>query len=266
MPLAIRRERPRLSHQSIFRRGKVSEGTRRDSGHHRASDRAGVLRFKRIERKPEDVRLHLLEPQAHSLPQLSSKWSPLGRPQIECKQIVEEFTPEELTLVELLPQFVEAPSNHFAKVGREAMNNGDEYDDIPALRQFKKTYASDKDRKAIKKRTLFDMEKLDIKWNRNDDATLSRQGFILKTFENNGVLRWILEEIEQEITGFKEGTYSPLFDLRTHNYLINKEVKYIDHGEEKLGRVLGINDDFTLKIFDGKNIKYISSGEIDLSI
>lgn len=85
-------------------------------------------------------------------------------------------------------------------------------------------------------------------------------------FENNWVLRWILEEIEQEITGFKEGTYSPLFDLRTHNYLINKEVKYIDHGEEKLGRVLGINDDFTLKIFDGKNIKYISSGEIDLSI
>lgn len=44
------------------------------------------------------------------------------------KQIVEEFTPEELTLVELLPQFSEAPGNHFAKVGRNA-NDDEEYDD-----------------------------------------------------------------------------------------------------------------------------------------
>lgn len=43
------------------------------------------------------------------------------------KQIVEEFTPEELTLVELLPQFEGAPNNHFAKVGREA-DKVEEYD------------------------------------------------------------------------------------------------------------------------------------------
>lgn len=44
------------------------------------------------------------------------------------KQIMEEFTAEELTLVELLPQFDGAPSNHFAKVGREAEKEGGDYD------------------------------------------------------------------------------------------------------------------------------------------
>lgn len=44
------------------------------------------------------------------------------------KQIMEEFTAEELTLVELLPQFDDAPSNSFAKVGREAEREGGDYD------------------------------------------------------------------------------------------------------------------------------------------
>lgn len=66
--------------------------------------------------------------------------------------------------------------------------DGEEYDDIPELRQFKKTYPSKDDKKVIKNRRLFDMEKINIKWNRNDDKTISRQGYILKSFENNGVL------------------------------------------------------------------------------
>lgn len=40
-------------------------------------------------------------------------------------EIVKEFTPEELVLVELLPQYTEAPSNHFSKVGRNASDDGD---------------------------------------------------------------------------------------------------------------------------------------------
>lgn len=44
------------------------------------------------------------------------------------KEIIEEFTPEELALVELLPQFEEAPNNQFVNAGREADKN-DEYGD-----------------------------------------------------------------------------------------------------------------------------------------
>ena len=36
--------------------------------------------------------------------------------------ICEEFTPEELTLVELLPQYTEAPANHFAQTGRNEVD------------------------------------------------------------------------------------------------------------------------------------------------
>lgn len=44
------------------------------------------------------------------------------------KTIFKEFTPEELIFVELLPQFDEAPSNHFSSVGRAA-EKSDEYGD-----------------------------------------------------------------------------------------------------------------------------------------
>lgn len=46
----------------------------------------------------------------------------------QAKEIFEEFTPEELVLVELLPQFEEAPSNAFINAGRNADKN-DEYGD-----------------------------------------------------------------------------------------------------------------------------------------
>lgn len=66
--------------------------------------------------------------------------------------------------------------------------DGDEYDEIEQLKQFKKTYADDDARKVFKKRTLYDMEKIDLKWNRNFDETKSRQGYMLKQFRDNGVL------------------------------------------------------------------------------
>lgn len=44
------------------------------------------------------------------------------------KQIMEEFSAEELALVELLPQFEEAPNNSFVNAGREGDKN-DEYGD-----------------------------------------------------------------------------------------------------------------------------------------
>lgn len=63
-----------------------------------------------------------------------------------------------------------------------------EYDEIVPLQQFKKTWDDNADRKNRKKRTLFDMEKIDIKWNRNNDQTRSKQAYALKLFRDNGVL------------------------------------------------------------------------------
>ena len=65
----------------------------------------------------------------------------------------------------------------------------EEYDTIEALKPFKHDWSSDESgRKKRKKRRLFDMEKLDLKWNRNNDETLSRQSFALQTFKDNNVL------------------------------------------------------------------------------
>ena len=66
--------------------------------------------------------------------------------------------------------------------------DGDEYTNIEALRPFKKVWDDSSARKARKNRTLFDMEKIDIKWNRNDDETKVKQSYALKLFRENGVL------------------------------------------------------------------------------
>ena len=64
----------------------------------------------------------------------------------------------------------------------------EEYSTIQALKPFKKTWEDSSKRKERKNRRLFDMEKIDIKWNRNDDQTRVRQSYALKTFRENGVL------------------------------------------------------------------------------
>lgn len=66
--------------------------------------------------------------------------------------------------------------------------DGDEYTNISYLTSFKKTWSNEADRNERKNRTLFGMEKIDIKWNRNDDETKSKQSFALKLFRDNGVL------------------------------------------------------------------------------
>ena len=64
----------------------------------------------------------------------------------------------------------------------------EEYDTISQLQEFKKVWEDDAARKARKKRTLFDMEKIDIKWNRNHDETNSKQGFAYSLFRDAGLL------------------------------------------------------------------------------
>ena len=74
------------------------------------------------------------------------------------------------------------------KISFKETFDGEEYTTISQLQPFAKTWEDSAERKARKNRTLFDMEKIDIKWNRNDDETKSKQSFALKVFRNNGVL------------------------------------------------------------------------------
>ena len=64
----------------------------------------------------------------------------------------------------------------------------EEYTTISQLNDFAKTWEDSAARKARKNRTLFDMEKVDIKWNRNNDLSKSKQAFALKVFRSQGVL------------------------------------------------------------------------------
>ena len=52
------------------------------------------------------------------------------------KEIFAEFTPEELVLVELLPQFEEAPTNNFVNAGRNADRNEEFGDTISCVSGF----------------------------------------------------------------------------------------------------------------------------------
>ncbi len=77
---------------------------------------------------------------------------------------------------------------HFKVTFKETFDD-DEYTSIEALQPFKKDWSDDSEgRKARKARRLFDMEKIDLKWNRNDDQSKSKQAFAIHTFRNNGVL------------------------------------------------------------------------------
>ena len=76
---------------------------------------------------------------------------------------------------------------HFKLNFKETFDD-EEYDTIPELKKFKSTWDDDADRKARKARRLFDMEKIDIKWNRNDDQSKSKQAYAYKTFRDNDVM------------------------------------------------------------------------------
>ena len=76
---------------------------------------------------------------------------------------------------------------HFKLNFKETFDD-DEYSTIPQLEPFKKVWDDSSARKVRKNRRLFDMEKLDIKWNRNDDETKAKQAYAYKTFRDNGIM------------------------------------------------------------------------------
>ncbi len=77
---------------------------------------------------------------------------------------------------------------HF-KLNFKSTFDDEEYQTDSKLQPFYKDWSDDEaGKKARKKRRLFDMEKIDIKWNRNNDETKVKQSYALKTFRENGVL------------------------------------------------------------------------------
>jgi len=84
-------------------------------------------------------------------------------------------------------QFDPASKAHF-KLSFGETFDGDEYDTIEDLQEFKKVWSDESERVLRKDRTLFDMEKVDMKWNRNFDETKVKQSYMLKTFRDKGVI------------------------------------------------------------------------------
>lgn len=84
-------------------------------------------------------------------------------------------------------QFDPTSKAHF-KLSFGETFDGDEYDTIDDLKEFKKVWSDEAERDIRKDRTLFDMEKVDMKWNRNSDETKVKQSYMLKTFRDNGVI------------------------------------------------------------------------------
>lgn len=84
-------------------------------------------------------------------------------------------------------QFDPTSKAHF-KLSFGETFDGDEYDEIDDLKEFKKVWSDEAERDLRKDRTLFDMEKVDMKWNRNSDETKVKQSYMLKIFRDNGVI------------------------------------------------------------------------------
>ena len=74
------------------------------------------------------------------------------------------------------------------KISFKETFDDDEYTSIPELTPFYKEWDDSDAKKERKNRRLFDMEKIDIKWNRNDDQTKSKQSYAYSIFEQQGVL------------------------------------------------------------------------------
>lgn len=178
------------------------------------------------------------------------------------KQIMEEFTAEELTLVELLPQFEEAPGNHFAKVGRCAESD-EEYDDtISCISGFVVNMA----RKEIRLTTPTTASKENptgeiilFKGNFEDfDSFKEMINYCIKTFMSNvlgpnegfrlrkGVTfetkdgkdliigdKGVRYELAMPNAGEKTDAYKILFEIINENYMTRREI--VTKFNEKLG-------------------------------
>lgn len=66
--------------------------------------------------------------------------------------------------------------------------DGDEYQNVNELKSYYHEWENKSDRKARKNRTICDMEKLNIKWNKNYDGTLVKQSYAYKLFRDEGVI------------------------------------------------------------------------------
>ena len=66
----------------------------------------------------------------------------------------------------------------------------------------------------------------------------------------------LFKYIEEKLNEFKTGLYKPINEIRKYNYLLDKETE--------LGKVVDINDDYSLKVKTKEGVIDINSGEINL--
>ncbi len=89
-------------------------------------------------------------------------------------------------------EFVDSNGNftdkcHFKLKFNETFD-GSEYLEVSELQDYYHEWTDTNARKTRKSRNVFDMQKLNIKWNKNYDATLVKEAYAYKVFRDNGVI------------------------------------------------------------------------------
>ncbi|MCQ2776754.1 MAG: biotin--[acetyl-CoA-carboxylase] ligase [Bacilli bacterium] len=79
-----------------------------------------------------------------------------------------------------------------------------------------------------------------------------------KEFDLEVLKEEFFQTFDKYLKMYEKGLYEPLTIVRAHNYLKGKQVTY----NNKTGKVLDINDDYSLLIENDSGIESISSGEV----
>lgn len=79
-----------------------------------------------------------------------------------------------------------------------------------------------------------------------------------KEFDLEVLKEEFFQTFDKYLKMYEKGQYEPLNIVRAHNYLKGKQVIY----NNKTGKVLDINDDYSLLIENDSGIESISSGEV----
>lgn len=79
-----------------------------------------------------------------------------------------------------------------------------------------------------------------------------------KEFDLEVLKEEFFQTFDKYLKMYEKGQYEPLNIVRAHNYLKGKQVTY----NNKTGKVLDINDDYSLLIENDSGIESISSGEV----
>ncbi len=84
-----------------------------------------------------------------------------------------------------------------------------------------------------------------------------------KEFDIDAMLETLVSKLINDFELFKKDLINPWIEIQNHNYLLNKEIKFVKNNIAYNGIVLGINKDYSIKIKTDNQIIDISSGELE---